>query len=55
MNARQFILLIVAIATGSTIALGIAGLYLKSQINSATSGSSTIGSLLSLFAPKSSS
>lgn len=49
MNAKTFLLLVIAIIIGATVALGIAGLYLKTQVTAATSGNSTIGSLLSLF------
>ena len=48
MNAKEFLLTTVAVMIGTTIALAIAGLYVKSQITTATSGSSTISSLLSL-------
>lgn len=48
MSARDFFLYTVAVAIGTTIALAIAGLYLKSQL-SATAGNSTLGAILSLF------
>ena len=49
MKTRDFFLHTVAVAIGTTIALAIAGLYLKSQFSSATGSGSTIGNLLSLF------
>lgn len=55
MNARQFFLLVAAIAIGATIALGIAGLYLKNTVTTATSGNTLFGSILALFTPKTTS
>jgi len=52
LNTRDFFLQTVAVAVGGLIALAIAGVYLKSQLSSATAGNSTIGTLLSLFGPK---
>lgn len=49
MSHKQFIGSIIAVAIGTLIALAVAGLYVKSQLASATSGNSTIGTLLSLF------
>ncbi|MGB7767440.1 MAG: hypothetical protein WBN22_01105 [Verrucomicrobiia bacterium] len=48
MNARDFFLTLFAVAIGTTIALAIAGLYLKSQL-STSAGSGTLGTILSLF------
>lgn len=52
MSPRSFILHTLAIAVGTLAALAIAGLYVKSQLSSATSGNSTVGTLLSLFGSK---
>lgn len=54
MNGKTFLMLIIAIAIGATVALAIAGLYLKTQVTAATSGSSTLGSILSLVGIKTS-
>jgi len=55
MNGRDFTLTAAAVAIGTLIALAIAGLYLKSQLNSATASNTTVGKLLALFAPASTS
>lgn len=50
MNHKEFIGTTLAVAIGTLVALALAGLYLKSQLSAATSGNSTVGTLLSLFA-----
>ena len=52
MNTRDFALTLLAVTIGTTIALAIAGLYLKQQFAASTSSSTTLGSLLSLFSPQ---
>lgn len=52
MSTREFFLYIFAVAIGTTIALAIAGLYVKAQLSAATTGNSTVGALLSLFGSK---
>lgn len=52
MSPRSFFLHTIAVAVGTLAALAISGLYVKSQLSSATSGNSTIGTILSLFGPK---
>ena len=49
MNARDFFLQVVAVAIGTTIALAIAGVYLKSQLSATAGSGTTLGTLLSLF------
>jgi hypothetical protein len=48
MTWRDFALTLMAVTIGTTIALAIAGLYLKSQLNSATGTGSTLGKILAL-------
>lgn len=49
MKAHEFILYTLAVAIGTTVALAVAGLYVRSQLTSATGTGTTLGSLLSLF------
>lgn len=49
MTAKQFLGATLAVAIGTTIALAVAGVYLKQQLSAATAGNSTIGNLLALF------
>ncbi|MGH8023186.1 MAG: hypothetical protein ACRED1_06375 [Limisphaerales bacterium] len=49
MKIGEFILMTLAVAIGTLAALAIAGLYVKSQFSSASSGGSTINTILSLF------
>jgi hypothetical protein len=53
MNGKEFVGTVLAVAIGTTIALAIAGLYVQSQISAASSSNSTIGTILSLFGPRS--
>ena len=55
MSTRDFFLTLFAVAAGTTIALAIVGVYLKSQFSSATGTGSTIGNFLSLFSKPSTS
>jgi hypothetical protein len=50
----DFLLITLAVAIGTIIALGVAGIYLKQQVSSASSGNTTLGAILSLFTPKAS-
>lgn len=53
MNGKEFVGMVLAVAIGTTIALVIAGLYVQSQVTAATAGNSTLGTILSLFGPRS--
>ena len=48
MSIRDFFLTLLAVAIGTTVALAIAGLYVKQQVAS-SSGSGTLGAILNLF------
>lgn len=48
----MFIGITIAVAIGTTIALAIAGVYVQNQVNTATAGNTTLGSILSLFGYK---
>ncbi len=52
MNTRDFLLTLAAVAIGTTIALAIAGVYVKSQLSASAGSGTTLGTILSLFAPK---
>ncbi|HEX3626700.1 MAG TPA: hypothetical protein VH280_14905 [Verrucomicrobiae bacterium] len=52
MSAKLFIGTALAVAIGTLIALAIAGVYAKQQLATATTGSTTLGSVLSLFGYK---
>jgi hypothetical protein len=52
MNGKEFVGTVIAVAIGTTLALAIAGMYVQSQLNAAQSSNSTLGTILSLFAPK---
>lgn len=52
MSAKLFIGTTLAVLIGTTIALAIAGMYAKTQLTAATTGNSTLGSVLSLFGYK---
>ena len=53
MNGKEFVGTLIAVAIGTTIALAIAGIYLQSQLSAASSTNSTLGTILSLFGPRS--
>ena len=55
MSTRDFFLTLTAVAIGTTIALAIAGVYLKSQLSASAGGNSTLGTILSFLTPKPSS
>lgn len=49
MNARDFFLILIAVAGGAFIALIIWTLIVKQQLSSTVTGNSTLGAILSLF------
>jgi hypothetical protein len=49
MSTRDFFLTLAAVAIGTTVALAIAGVYVKSQLAASTGSGTTLGTILGLF------